>query len=140
MKIEGWERAFVEQQRVGRLGTIANDGRPVLVPVCYALVDDETLAIAVDEKPKRTTRLARLANIERDPRVSLLIDHYSDDWEQLAWVRIDGPARVEQRGEAEPEALAALRARYQQYQKMALEALPLIVLAPVRVLSWRYRQ
>ncbi|HEY4668183.1 MAG TPA: pyridoxamine 5'-phosphate oxidase family protein, partial [Tepidiformaceae bacterium] len=74
---EPWQRELFETSRVGRLATIARDGSPHVVPVCYAMVGDQ-FVIAVDEKPKRSTRLARLANIERDHRVSLLVDHYED--------------------------------------------------------------
>jgi PPOX class probable F420-dependent enzyme len=137
VQLTGWERDLLDEIRVARLATIAPDGRPHLVPVCYGAVEGR-IVIAIDEKPKRSNRLARLANIERDPRVTLLVDRYSDDWQQLAWVRIDGTAIVEPRGDARPEALAALRARYSQYREMALESLPLIVIEPETVRSWRW--
>ena len=38
---------------------------------------------AVDAKPKSTQRLRRLANIDHQPEVSLLVEHYDDDWSQL---------------------------------------------------------
>ena len=79
--------------RVARLATLGAGGAPHLVPVTFALRDDR-IVIAVDHKPKRTTSLARLRNIERDPRVSLLADFYADDWDLLWWVRADGTARV----------------------------------------------
>jgi PPOX class probable F420-dependent enzyme len=131
-----WERDLIVRSRVGRLATIAYDGRPHLVPVCYAFHEGRFF-VAVDEKPKRGGELARVRDIKRDPRVTLLMDHYADDWEQLAWVRIDGLAAVFPRGEVEPEGLAALRARYPQYEAMALEGLPLIVVGPERHVSWR---
>lgn len=123
---------------MARLATMARDGRPHLVPVCYALVGD-AVVFAVDEKPKRSTRLARLRNIERDARVTLLFDRYDDDWARLAWVRVEGTASVRPRGDDSPEALAALRARYPQYREMPIEALPLVVVEPVRVVGWRWR-
>jgi PPOX class probable F420-dependent enzyme len=79
--------------RVARLATVGAGGAPHLVPVTFALRADR-IVIAVDHKPKRTTNLARLRNIEADPRVSLLADHYADDWDRLWWVRADGTARV----------------------------------------------
>lgn len=121
---------------MGRLGTLSASGRPHLVPVCYAL-HEGVIVIAVDEKPKRETLgLARLRNIRRDPRVTLLIDRYAEDWSLLAWVRIDAIASVEDSGAANPGALVALRLRYPQYASMALEGLPLIVLQPARISSW----
>ena len=48
------------------------------------------MCFAVDEvKPKRDTRLARLDDITREPRVGLIVDHYDADWSPLWWVRID---------------------------------------------------
>lgn len=138
MVFNAWQRELLEQCRVARLGTIAADGRPHLVPVCYALVG-EAIAIAIDEKPKQHTRLARLRNIGRDPRVTLLVDRYSDDWTELAWLRVDGRAEVIERGSTWPEALAALRARYLPYRVMNLEGLPLIVVRGERLAEWRWQ-
>jgi PPOX class probable F420-dependent enzyme len=132
-----WELALLEELQVGRLGTIAPDGRPHLVPVCYALLG-EAIVIAIDEKPKSGARLARIRNIERDARVTFLADRYSDEWEALAWVRIDGHATIAPQGSAQPEALEALRRRYPRYRTMALEALPLITIEAERVVSWRW--
>lgn len=132
-----WEQELIDSSRVARLATVGFDGRAHLVPACYAQVDGR-FVISVDEKPKRGGELARVRNIKRDPRVTLLIDHYDDDWSQLAWVRIDGMAAVFPNGRVEPEALAALRARYRQYHDMGLETLPLIVITPERCASWRW--
>jgi PPOX class probable F420-dependent enzyme len=96
------------------------------------------VVIAIDEKPKHGTELARLRNIHRDPRVSLLVDDYSDDWEQLAWVRLDGTAAIVPRADELPGALAELRKRYPQYRQMNLEARPMIVISPARVVEWRW--
>jgi PPOX class probable F420-dependent enzyme len=134
---EPWQVELIEECRVARLGTVARDGRPHLVPVSYALVDGRFF-VSVDEKPKRSTRLARLRNIEQDPRVSLLVDRYDDDWRQLAWVRVDGEALVVERGEAWPEAVEGLRRRYEQYREMSIESLPMIVISPERVTAWRW--
>jgi PPOX class probable F420-dependent enzyme len=100
--------------RVARLATADADGRPHLVPVVFAVRED-TVYSAVDAKPKRTTRLRRLANVVENPAVSLLVDHYEDDWDRLWWVRADGRGRV--LGADDPEAVAAvalLQARYPQ--------------------------
>ncbi|MEU4420434.1 TIGR03668 family PPOX class F420-dependent oxidoreductase [Actinoplanes sp. NPDC024001] len=96
--------------RVARLATVTPDGAPHLVPIVFALVGD-VISTAVDGKPKRHRRLARLANIAHEPRVSVLADHYDDDWSTLWWVRADGRATVTD----EPEP--ALLARYPQYRE-----------------------
>jgi PPOX class probable F420-dependent enzyme len=134
---EAWQLELVAEARRGVLGTIARDGCPQLVPVCYAF-DGARFGIAIDEKPKRGTRLARLANIDRDPRVTLLIDRYDDAWLQLAWLRVEGRATVFERGEEQARMLAVLRLRYPQYREMALEERPLILVEPGRVVSWRW--
>jgi PPOX class probable F420-dependent enzyme len=100
--------------RVARLATADAEGRPHLVPVVFA-VRDETVYSAVDAKPKRTTSLRRLANVAENPAVSLLVDHYEDDWDRLWWVRADGRGRVLDGSVPEAtEAIELLRARYPQ--------------------------
>ncbi|WP_066589618.1 TIGR03668 family PPOX class F420-dependent oxidoreductase [Cellulomonas timonensis] len=97
------------------LATTGTDAMPHLVPVTHALVDDQVL-LAVDHKPKRTPALRRLRNIAENPRVSLLVDHYRDDWELLWWVRADARAEVVTHGPAHDWVVAELSARYPQYQ------------------------
>jgi PPOX class probable F420-dependent enzyme len=108
---EASARSWFAAARVARLATVSADGAPHLVPVTFALHGD-TVAIAVDHKPKRTTRLRRLRNIEANPRVSLLADHYTDDWDQLWWVRADGTARVLPSCD---DQVGWLAAKYSQY-------------------------
>ncbi|MET8411066.1 TIGR03668 family PPOX class F420-dependent oxidoreductase [Streptomyces sp. NPDC005195] len=79
--------------RVARLATADTEGRPHLVPVVFVVTGD-TVAMAVDHKPKRSAHLKRLSNILANPAVSLLADHYQEDWDQLWWTRADGRARV----------------------------------------------
>lgn len=135
--LEPWQRELLDECRVARLATIAPGGRPRLVPVCYATMGDQ-LAIAIDEKPKTTTDLARVRDIRRDPRVTFLVDRYDDhDWARLAWVRIEANASVLGRGDEWPAALAALRARYPQYAAMALEDRPLLRLVMTRTVGWK---
>ena len=136
--MEPWQVRLLADERSGVLGTIARSGLPQLVPVCYALVGD-AIAIAIDEKPKRGTTLARVRNIERDPRATLLVDHYEERWERLAWLRLEGHADILEQGSAWPEALEALRRRYPRYRSMALEGLPVIRLRPARVVGWRWQ-
>jgi PPOX class probable F420-dependent enzyme len=95
---------------VARLATAGRDGRPHVVPICFVL-DGETLYTAVDEKPKRTRQLKRLENIEANPHVEVLIDHYEDDWSRLWWVRLRGTARIVE----DPRAVDLLVAKYPQY-------------------------
>ncbi|MEU1619447.1 TIGR03668 family PPOX class F420-dependent oxidoreductase [Streptomyces sp. NPDC005722] len=90
---DGEARERFAAARVARLATADAAGTPHLVPVVFA-VDGDTVALAVDHKPKRTTHLKRLANIEANSSVCLLADHYDEDWDLLWWARADGTARV----------------------------------------------
>ncbi|MDH3518320.1 MAG: TIGR03668 family PPOX class F420-dependent oxidoreductase [Acidimicrobiia bacterium] len=105
-------RSLFASSKVAVLSTINEDGTPHLVPITFA-VTSAAILTAVDEKPKSTTALRRLANIARDPRVTLLADAYDDDWSKLWWARADGLAAIT----TEPPAgLTELVARYSQYQ------------------------
>jgi PPOX class probable F420-dependent enzyme len=123
------------QSPVARLATITPDGIPHLVPVVFAVGDDEVVYTAVDAKPKTTRRLRRLANIESNPQVSLLVDHYTDDWTQLWWVRVDGVAAIHRDGEAMRIGCRLLRAKYAQYQSVPLNG-PVIAITVRRWSSW----
>lgn len=134
MQLDPDVRAFVERQRVARLGTIGPDGAPHLVPVVFAWRDGRCYS-AVDEKPKRTPRLQRLRNLEMDPRATLLFDVYQEDWPRLGWVMLRGRARVVESDEERAQAIAALREKYPQYRQMALDG-PVIRFDPERVTRW----
>lgn len=82
-------REHFARARVARLATADAEGRPHLVPVVFTLAGD-TVALAVDHKPKSTTRLKRLANLRANPALCLLVDHYDEDWRHLWWARADG--------------------------------------------------
>jgi PPOX class probable F420-dependent enzyme len=109
-------RSRFASSAVARLATVRPDGAPHVVPVVFALVDD-TVYSAVDAKPKRTTRLQRLANVRAEPRCALLVDHYQDDWSRLWWVRADGAAAVVDEPPAGHPGLAALAARHRRYRE-----------------------
>jgi PPOX class probable F420-dependent enzyme len=128
------------QSPVARLATITPDGIPHLVPVVFAVDgasrgDHDVVYTAVDAKPKTTRRLRRLANIESNPQVSLLVDHYADDWTQLWWVRADGVAAIHSGGEAFDTGCRLLRAKYPQYQSVPLHG-PVIAVTVHRWSSW----
>src|SRR5438445_9100520 len=101
--------------RVGRLATGDASGTPHVVPFVFAL-DDETAYWAVDDKPKRSARLKRLANIEVNPNVEMVIDGYDEDWTRLWWVRASGPARILEAGPERSRALELLAAKYPHYR------------------------
>lgn len=118
--------------RVARLATVSPDGRPHLVPIVFA-VSGDLVHTAVDAKPKRTRNLRRLANIAADPRVTVLADHYDEDWSQLWWVRADGTARIL---DDSAEAIAALQARYPQYRETPPPG-PFLEITVARWTAWQ---
>jgi PPOX class probable F420-dependent enzyme len=99
---------------VARLATTDPDGRPHLVPIVFAL-EGETLYSAVDHKPKRSTTLRRIENARARPDVTILVDHYEEDWSGLWWIRLRGRARVLDEGDERDRALALLAEKYPQY-------------------------
>ncbi len=130
--------AFIQAQRVARLATADADGRPHVVPVCYAF-DGARFYIALDEKPKRVaaTELRRVRNIFARPDADLLIDRYDDDWSRLGFVLAHTRATLLLPDAPEhAPGVAALRERYPQYRAMALEQRPLIALEPQRYSMW----
>ncbi len=135
----GEARELFATAHVARLATADAEGRPHLVPICFA-VDGETIYTAVDQKPKRTTALRRLENIAVNARASALADRYEDDWSRLWWVRADGIARTIDVGAPEHRrAVALLADRYPQYGDDP-PAGPAVALAVERWSGWRYGQ
>ena len=99
------------------LATADASGAPHLVPIVFALAA-ETIYNAVDRKPKRTTELRRIANAGANPRVAVLVEHYSEDWDELWWVRAEGSARViAAEGVEGAAALELLADRYERYRR-----------------------
>ncbi len=125
-------RERFESARVARLATVARDLQPHIVPVTFA-VSGDTIVTAIDQKPKTTTRLRRLQNIADNPRVSLLVDHYADDWDELWWVRADGTATIVEDDGARQTAIRCLAAKYAQYRDQP----PLGPVIEVAIDSWR---
>lgn len=123
--------------RVARFATVAADGRPSLVPVCFA-IGGQTIYHAVDHKPKTTRALARLEHVRAEPRAALLADHYAEDWSALWWARADGVARVLEDGAEAETALDLLVARYGQYRERRPDG-PVVALDVERISGWSAR-
>ena len=133
-----WECTFIHDQRVARLATVDDSGQPAVVPIVYAF-DGAALYTPLDAKPKRVaaTRLQRVRNIDANPRVASIIDTYTEDWRQLAWIHVRGLARVITNDDAYTTGISLLHAQYPQYEHMPLAGRPLIVIEPTHIRSWR---
>jgi PPOX class probable F420-dependent enzyme len=130
-------RQLVAEARVARLATLTPDGRLHLVPISFALEGD-TLYSAVDEKPKRSRNLQRLANVRANPAVAVLVDHYDEDWSRLWWVRLRGRGRVLEDGPEGEQAIKLLAAKYEQYRRR-LPRGPVLAIALEEWRGWESR-
>ncbi|MFN2483640.1 MAG: TIGR03668 family PPOX class F420-dependent oxidoreductase [Candidatus Limnocylindria bacterium] len=133
------QRRFALSQRRGVLATARPNGAPRVVPICFA-IDAYAIVSVIDDKPKAGAdphRLGRVRDIAVHPDVSVLVDRWDEDWTRLAWLRIDGVARLVEPGEQGHErAVAALRERYAAYRPMKLDRAPVISVRPIRVVAW----
>ncbi len=135
------QRAFLESARRAVLATIAPDGHPRLVPICFVVAGEPPILYTpIDDKPKRShdpLALARVRDIEADPRVTVLVDRWDEDWTRLAWLRCVGIATVTPPSKTDhPDVVAALRAKYPPYAGHRLEVRPLIRVTIERATSW----
>ncbi len=105
------------------------------MPVTFAVVAGAIVTM-VDSKPKTTTRLRRLVNIEADPRVTILVDHYREEWSDLWWIRFDCIASIRGEGTEWESAQRALVGRYDQYREDPPEG-PAIISRPESFAWWR---
>ena len=129
------QRELLAAAPVGRLATLRPDGTPRLVPITFVLLDGMVCSAVDEVKPKRSSRLARLDDVRRDPRVGLVVDHYDADWARLWWVRVDGTAAVHESGELRERALDALVAKYPPYAA-SRPAGALLVITPTSWSGW----
>jgi PPOX class probable F420-dependent enzyme len=120
--------------RVARLATADAEGRPHLVPITFAH-HDENLYFVVDDKPKRSRNLKRLGNIAGNPRVSVLVDHYEDDWTRLWWVRVDGVAHVVDHDAEAQRAIDLLTRKYAQYGRTRPQG-PVVAISIDKMTGW----
>jgi PPOX class probable F420-dependent enzyme len=133
------DRSFLHQSRVGRLATASAAGEPHVVPVCFVF-DGKQVYSAIDSKPKRVAaaRLRRLQNLRENPRASLVVDLYDEDWARLRYVLVMGSGEILEAGHDRERALDLLREKYPQYQAMRdFGSGPVIRLTPERIVSWR---
>ena len=138
MRLDAGEaRARFAGSPVLRLATVSADGRPHLVPCTFALDGAGRVVIGIDNKPKSSVNLRRLANIAGNASVSLLVDQYADDWSQLWWARADGTATIERSGPDYAAHWALLRRKYPQYEGQVLDG-PVIAVAVESWSGWAF--
>jgi PPOX class probable F420-dependent enzyme len=134
--LPAWAGELLESEPVARLGLLDDRGHPRVLPITFALAGGH-IWTAVDEKPKTDPgrELARVRFIRRDPRGTITVDRYSEDWDALAWVQVLGRMSIFEGGEA-PEGQEALVAKYEPYRESPPPG-PLLALEPKRVICWQ---
>lgn len=133
---------FLTTARIARLATAGPGGDPHNVPLCFCF-DGARFYFVVDNKPKRRgwTELKRMRNLVANPRVALLVDHYEEEWDHLAFVLVHGRAQVVESPEEYMFALRRLRDKYPQYREMPLssENNPVVRIDAERLHAWGAR-
>lgn len=141
------ERSFLAAARTATLATIDPRGLPRLAPICFVLAPIQpggrpVLHTPLDEKPKTVAdprALARVRDIAERPAVTLLVQHWAEDWSELAWLRLTGRAEVIEPDPSDPVlegVIGALRAKYPQYADQDLASRPMIRVTGDRVAKW----
>lgn len=122
---------------VARLAVHDHSDRADAMPIVFARVGD-SLFSPIDGKPKKNPRLARLAHIRRRPSVTLVLDHYDDDWRNLWWLRVQAQAQVSVGDHPQWDAaVAALKGKYHQYQTTPLFlGEPTLIVMPWSGIKW----
>lgn len=122
---------------VGHLATADIAGAPHVIPVCYVF-DGQFLFSVLDDKPKSTRfmLLRRVRNIQANPQVSLVVDHYEEDWSHLGYILVIGKAELLLEGDEHDSAIRMLRQKYSQYRTMPLDTNPIIKITSHRLLYW----
>jgi len=138
-------RNYISNHRVARLATADPGGHPSVIPICYVF-DGNSIYSPIDRKPKSVpaNELRRIRNVKANKYVCLVIDDYSDDWNELAYVQISGIAEVigpgHERQEERERAVQMLRDKYVQYRSMDIDRTPMIKITPTRLKAWRAKR
>jgi PPOX class probable F420-dependent enzyme len=130
-------KRFLSEQRVARLATVDERGRPHVVPIVF-VYDEGMLYTPIDAKPKSVPpeRLRRVRSIRANPHVQVLVDRYDEDWQRLGYVQLRGRAELIDQGPEYERAIGLLEAKYEQYEQMPLEGRPVIKITVERTVTW----
>ena len=104
-------RRRVAEARVARVGTLDEQGRAHLVPIVF-VIDGDTLYSSTDAGSRP---VKRLRNLQRDRRVTVLVDVYDEDWAKVWWVRLRGSGRAIEDGKEPDHARRLLWEKYPQF-------------------------
>jgi len=133
-----WAGKLLRESRIGHLATCNLSLKPHVIPICFVF-HGHAIYSSIDEKPKRKkpSDLRRTINIEANPNVSMIIDHYEENWWKLKFIIIQGKAKLIWSGEEHQQAINRLKRKYPQYRSMNLQSRPIIKIIPRRTVTWR---
>ncbi|MGH7299961.1 MAG: pyridoxamine 5'-phosphate oxidase family protein [Candidatus Rokuibacteriota bacterium] len=132
MRLTKAQAKLIKWERVARVATVGAAGMPHLVPVCQMLLGGK-IYFASGKKARK------VRNLRANPRLALTIDLYSDDWDRIQGVMVQGTARVIERGARFRSLRGRLYAKYPQYPREAALGQSdsvIVELTPTRVFSW----
>ncbi len=110
--VKGKYARFLREQRVGRLGTLSEDGSIHLVPICYAY-DGKAIYIGTETASKK------VKNLKRNNKATLVVDAYYEDWTKLMGIMIQGEVELYDEGDIFRYGRKLLYRKYRQYEKQA---------------------
>jgi PPOX class probable F420-dependent enzyme len=125
---------FLARERLCRVATVDKNGRPHVVSVCHVLVDGK-IYFATETGSKKAW------NLKANPRATILVDLYSEDWSILRGVMVQGTSRLIRGGSPFRRIQKLLYQKYPQYPDQAAldESSDTIVeVTPAHVSSWGF--
>src|SRR5262245_36537201 len=134
MKLSAKEKQFVELSRVARVATVGADSVAHNVPVC-----------PVFERNKiyfGTERNARkLRNIQSNPQVTMTFDEYTEAWDYLRGVMVQGRGRIVNKSEfrAMRKKIYAKFSQYQESAPLGERDSVIVEITPERKFSWGFK-
>lgn len=132
MRLKRAVARLVMWERVCRVATVGKRGVPHLVPVCHVVADGKIYFASGDDGRK-------VLNIRDNPRVTVTVDLYSDDWAHLKGAMIQGEAQLIERGPRFRRVRRLLYDKYPQYpDEAALDESDSVIIevVPDHVLTW----
>jgi PPOX class probable F420-dependent enzyme len=138
--IDGRAKDIITRARVARLGTVDGNNQPYVIPVVFVF-DGAYFFIPLDRKTKTVTPgdLRRVKNIEKNAKVALIIDQYSEAWEKLWFIMIMGQAGIIKKKDQVAllkEIHKMLITKYPQYRSLGMGE-SCIKIQPLKVTSWK---
>ena len=132
IKITGATAEFIRWARVSRVTTVSAEGVPHAVPVCHVLAGQKLYFGSGDDATK-------VRNLKANPRITVIVDEYSDHWDGLKGAMVQGRARLIERGPRFSRIRDLLYEKYPQYPKEAALATSdsvIVEVSPLRVFTW----